>query len=524
MARTPLFRALRRHWRQAASASDHPTRRRFLIGATRAAGAGLALGPLAACGGPPPGGRPGEEPVVIVGAGLAGLAAAHALGKAGVPVTVYEAAGRLGGRVWTLPGFNASGQFIELGAELVDTGHADLRQLCAELGVGVRKFTEPPTGVAGEIIDHRGRIYTGLELEAGLAPLLQAVRRARVEIGGAKGVVSVTYATPMNAATYDRMSLAEFLDRQRDVDAWVRDIVRIAYVGEMGTEAEQQSALNLIVLMDPLVSGLFGESDEAWRIDGGSSTLVDALRDAIVRRSGGSTDSVIRLRHELVAIKDDGNRVALTFDQAGRSVAVSASRVLLTLPFTVLRRVDGLAALGLHPLKQRSIAEYGYGTNTKLMSDFSTRVWRTAGSGVPAYDGFLTTDSGHQTFWDTSRDQAGTNGVLTNFLGGRAGAEFSAASQRAPIQYLTRLDSRVGTAFTGLQRFMNWSRYRFALGSYSSPRPGQYTAFYGIESQPELGGRLLFAGEHTSTDYSGFMNGAVQSGLRAARQILARTA
>jgi monoamine oxidase len=84
------------------------------------------------------------------------------------------------------------------------------------------------------------------------------------------------------------------------------------------------------------------------------------------------------------------------------------------------------------------------------------------------------------------------------------------------------LDPRLGAAFSGLQRFMNWSKYRFALGSYSCLRPGHYTDFYGIEAQPELGGRLLFAGEHTSTAYSGFMNGAVESGLRAARQALGR--
>jgi monoamine oxidase len=520
MARTPLFRTLRRHWRQAARTAGL-TRRGFLLGTTRAAMAGAALGPLAACAGPTAGPIAGHEPVVIVGAGLAGLTAAYALGKAGVPVVVYEAAGRLGGRIWTLPGFNADGQFIELGAELVDTDHGDLRRLCAELGVGVQKFTEPPVGIAGEIFDHRGQIYTGTDLEAGLAPLLRAVARARRDIGG-RSDEAITYATPFNAAAYDRMTLAEFLDRQGDVDAWVREVVRIAYVGEMGAEADQQSALNLIVLMDPLIPGLFGASDEAWRIHGGSSSLIEALRDAIVRRSGGGAENVLRLRHELVAIRDDGDRVALTFDQAGRATTVTAGRVVLTLPFSVLRRVDGIAGLALHPLKKRSLGAYGYGTNTKLMSDFTSRVWRTAGPRVPAHAGFITTDSGHQTFWDTSRDQAGAHGVLTNFLGGRAGADFGAASQRAPIQYLARLDPRLGAAFSGLQRFMNWSKYRFALGSYSCLRPGHYTDFYGIEAQPELGGRLLFAGEHTSTAYSGFMNGAVESGLRAARQILGR--
>ncbi|HEX2886113.1 NAD(P)/FAD-dependent oxidoreductase [Vineibacter terrae] len=524
MARTPLFRALRRHWQAAATPADGITRRHFLAGSARIATAGLVAGPVAACADVVASGKLTGEPVVIVGAGAAGLTAAYALGKAGVPAVVYEAAGRVGGRIWTLNGFNGDGQFIELGAELVDTDHADLRRICAELGVGVQKFSEPPTDLTSEIFHYRGQIYTGRQFEQGLRPFVQAVARARREIGGGASDLSVTYATPMNAAAYDRMTLAEFLDRQTDVEPWVREMVRIAYVGEMGSEADVQSALNLILLMTPTRPGLYGDSDEAWRIAGGSSSMIEALRDAVVRRAGGSADSVLRLRHELTAIRDDGRQLVLSFDHGGQALTVPASRVVLALPFSVLRRVDGIATLGLDPVKKRSIAEYGYGTNTKLMSDFSSRVWRTASNRVPAYDGFLTTDSGHQNFWETSRDQKGSRGVLTNFLGGKAGANFSATAQRAPIRFLATLDPRLGPAFSGVQQFMNWSRYRFALGSYSSPRPGQYTAFFGVEARPELGGRLLFAGEHTSVAYSGFMNGAVESGLRAARQALGRVA
>jgi monoamine oxidase len=523
MSRTPLFRAFRRHWhRVAKDQSDGLTRRTFLRESARLAGAVLTPAALAGCTGLPDTSASTSEPVVIVGAGAAGLTAAYALGKAGVPVVIYEASGRVGGRIWTFHGFNDDGQFIELGAELVDTGHADLRRVCAELGVGLQKFSDPPAGVVDELFHYRGQIFTGTEFERGLKPLVQAVARARREIAGSAHAFTVTYATPMNAAAYDRMTLAEFLDRQTDVEPWVRDAVRIAYVGEMGADADVQSALNLIALMDPSVPGLYGESDEAWRIAGGGGSMIAALHDAIVRRAGGSADAVLRLRHQLIAIRDDGRRLALTFDHGGQAVSVSATRVLLALPFTLLRRVEGVGALDLDPIKKRSIAEYGYGANTKLMSDFSSRVWRTATNRMPAYDGFLSTDAGQQGFWETSRDQKGQHGILTNFLGGQAAAAFSAASQGTAIEFLASLDPRMRHAFTGRQHFMNWSRYRFALGSYSSPRAGQYTAFFGVEGRPELGGRLLFAGEHTSVAFSGFMNGAVESGLRAARQILGR--
>ncbi|QQS12803.1 MAG: FAD-dependent oxidoreductase [Rhodospirillales bacterium] len=520
MSRTPMFRALRRHWRNAAAApSPGVTRRGFLAGSSRlAATAALAPATLAACAAPMTGGASTAEPVAIIGAGLAGLSAAHALAKAGRPFTIYEASGRVGGRVWTYDGFNAGGQFVELGAELIDTGHEDLRRLCAELRVPLRKFSDPPAGVELELIHVGGRVYTGRQFEDGLKPLIAAVARARREIAGGAKDVSVTFDAPMNAAAFDRMTLAEFLDQQRDVEPWVRTAVRVAYVGEMGREADEQTSLNLILLMDPAQHGLYGESDEAWRIEGGNSRLVDALRRAVAARVDGGEDRAIQLRHDLVAIRDDGRRLHLSFDNAGRRVEVSARQVLMTIPFSVLRDVDGVRALDLQPAKKRSIAEYGYGTNTKAMTDYRSRFWRAPGA-LPPFAGFLTTDSGHQNFWETSRDQAGANGVLTNFLGGRAGAAFTADAHAATLRFLGSLDPRAGAEATGVRMFMNWSRYRHARGSYSSPLAGQYTAFFGVEGRPELGGRLLFAGEHASVEHSGFMNGAIETGLKAARAV-----
>jgi monoamine oxidase len=66
-----------------------------------------------------------------------------------------------------------------------------------------------------------------------------------------------------------------------------------------------------------------------------------------------------------------------------------------------------------------------------------------------------------------------------------------------------------------------WGRYPHMLGSYASPRTGQYTTMLEAAPMPELNGRLHFAGEHTSADFLGYMNGAVESGERVAREILA---
>lgn len=497
-----------------------PTRRGFLAGSAGTIAAGTLAGSLAACTQTPATGGYSGAPVAIIGAGLAGLTAAWRLLQANVPCVVYEASNRIGGRVWTYENFNSAGQFVELGAELVDTNHEDLKALCGELGVGIQPFSEPPPSLARELFHYRGRIYTGRDLERELPPLLAAVGRARKEIQGRRKEIAVSWDNPMGAVRFDRMSLAQFLAAQSDVAEWVRAMVSVAYVGEMGAEADVQSALNLILLMDPEKPGMYGESDEANRVAGGSSSTIKALRAALARKAGGSEAAIIRPEHELLAMRERNGQLVLVLSQNGTLQEQVVERCILTVPFSVLRHVDGVRDLPLNPVKMRAIFDNGYGANTKIMSDFRSRPWREPGGTLPAFDGFLTTDAWPQTIWETSRDQAGPNGILTTFIGGRDAARVTAADLHRPIAFLGSLDPRIGRSFTGRQRFMNWAGNRYSRGSYSSQKVGQYTSTFGIEGKPELDGRLLFAGEHTSVDFTGFMNGAVESGNRVAREIL----
>ena len=125
--------------------------------------------------------------------------------------------------------------------------------------------------------------------------------------------------------------------------------------------------------------------------------------------------------------------------------------------------------------------------------------------------------------WETSRAQNGTAGVLTNFTGG---AEGLAVGRGTPAERATELASRLDTVFRGISthhrpheavRF-HWPTNPWTRGSYACYRTGQITAFGGAEGERE--GGVFFAGEHTSSDFQGFMEGACESGERAAREIL----
>ena len=121
--------------------------------------------------------------------------------------------------------------------------------------------------------------------------------------------------------------------------------------------------------------------------------------------------------------------------------------------------------------------------------------------------------------WDTSRGQEGAQGILTNFLSGAQDESVAAERFRAGLAELS--PAMAASIDDGKSIFMPWARQPFALGSYAGARVGQYTTILEQAAAPSSDGRVHFAGEHTSVDFMGFMNGAVESGERVASEILA---
>lgn len=123
-----------------------------------------------------------------------------------------------------------------------------------------------------------------------------------------------------------------------------------------------------------------------------------------------------------------------------------------------------------------------------------------------------------------TRGQAGRGGILVGCTGGTIGAGFGSFT---PTKYAQRFLGQIEPLFPGLTSRWNgkvtldfWQAHPWTLGSYSYWRKvGQYTAFSGVEGEPV--GTCHFAGEHTSQDFQGYLNGAVETGYRAAAEILA---
>jgi monoamine oxidase len=145
-------------------------------------------------------------------------------------------------------------------------------------------------------------------------------------------------------------------------------------------------------------------------------------------------------------------------------------------------------------------------------------MWRALGCTGETYS-----DTGYQNTWEVSRAQTGASGILVDYTGGAVGASFGAGTAAT---YAQRFLGQIEPVLPGLTKTWNgkatldfWKNYPWTLGSYSYWKVGQYTGFSGVEK--EAVGTCHFAGEHTSQDFQGYLNGAVESGYRAAGEVLA---
>jgi monoamine oxidase len=520
MARTPLFRAVKHalagsRTASAEAALGHLSRRGVLRASLAAAAWAAGAFPLRAA---EPDAEPPAPRVAIVGGGAAGLTAAHRLQSQGLRPTVFEAGNRWGGRIHTVPDFY-HGMFAELGGELVDTRHEDLKALVEELGLSLEALSPP-----GE--QDRGLYFFGgklrssrdmLDPASGRGAFLPLAKQIAID---EKALRDDDDAFTDRARALDGISLADYLKQFRGkAEDWAIDLIAAAYAAEFGLDPAEQSSLNLVDSISADAAKpfeIFGESDKAFRIKGGSSRLIDALVTAC------KPTCDLRLGAELTAIARRDNGIELTFAAPGGAKTEVFDIAVLALPFTCLRAVKGIGALGVDALKLRAINELGYGNHAKLACGTSSRAWRTPGSGLPyPSNGAFYSGLPFQHVWDASRAQPGEYGLLSNLIGGRALPKTEAEALENLRSGLTAISPAIGASLdkNAVASFF-WAQHALSRGSYACAKVGQYTSLLPAAKTAECGGRLHFAGEHTEPDFLGSMNGAVASGNRVALAIL----
>jgi monoamine oxidase len=305
-------------------------------------------------------------------------------------------------------------------------------------------------------------------------------------------------------------------------------LLDLAYAVEYGADTSEQSALNLVGLLGeqprPGSFALLGASDERYRIAGGNARLPEAIATSL-------PPGTLRLGWRLTALaREADGRVALRFETPEGPRTVGAGHVVLAVPFAVLRTLD-LARAGFDPLKRRAIAELGQGRNRKAHLQFTSRHWRRADGRWAKGTGAAVSDNEPLTTWESSRGQAGTQGLLVVFaLEGRAGAAAAGpygdadrphvdALARTTLGQLELMWPGLAAGWTGRATLALPATDPLLRTTYAYYRVGQYQAFAGYEGVRQR--NVHFAGEHCSRSYQGYMEGAAAEGIRAARAVLA---
>ncbi|MDX2162237.1 MAG: NAD(P)/FAD-dependent oxidoreductase [bacterium] len=438
--------------------------------------------------------------IAVIGAGIAGVNAAYQLQNAGFQADVYEADSRVGGRMFSVTDALVPGLTTEFGGEFINSDHDDVLALVDELGLELID-REIPSEAGLRPLDYyfEGRLIPPAEIIELYTPFAAQIEADLTRLDENYDDVY---------AEYDALSISDYLD-QIGMDGLLRTIIEAAFTYENGSPASSQSLLNFLYLM-PVIDGdqfeVIGGSDERYKVRGGNQQIPVLLAERLERG--------VQLAHRLEAVREAGSGYRLTFQTDGGVTDVDADTVVFALPFTVLRHVD--LGLELPPELRLAIDTLGYGTSSKVMAGMNSRPWREQGA-----MGYSISDSPYVGSWDNAQAIPGEAGGVTFFAGGLEALAFATgtagdAATRLLLQ-LEGLYPGVTSAYNGTAARMHWPSHPWALAGYSSPRPGQADLF-DVVSAPH--GNLLFAGEHTSADYWGYMNGGAESGRRAAETLI----
>ncbi len=442
-----------------------------------------------------PRGSLGGVSVVVAGAGLAGLAAARDLIALGAAVTVVEARDRVGGRVFTARDGFREGQHAEAGGDMIDDDQREICALARELGLKLTRILRGGFGYVrrngpGPPRIVQRRVTHGWELLARrLQPVIRPYRLAERR-----------WDSPITAGVA-RQSVAQWLDATN-----AEDDLRATAIGLRGFFLADPDELSLLALVDQFSANEDIGLGAMYRIEGGNDRLATALAAPL----GGR----LRLKTEVAAVSHRGKGVRVSVKHAHALSQISGDYLVMTLPASVVRRIPFTPSL---PAQQHdAFARLKYGRGTKTLLQFSRRFWRIPGR-PRAFGSALPFGA----LWEGNEEQRGTGGILALLAGGAASDETQAIVAAEGAAGLVRALEWLGSKRADLLawRQVVWEDDPFARGGYAFFDPEFDTGLRPWLARPC--NRIVFAGEHTSVQWQGYMNGAVESGRRAAAEICA---
>ena len=441
--------------------------------------------------------------VVIVGAGLAGLAAGYELKRAGHNPVILEAQQRVGGRVYTLREPFTEGLYAEVGAMRIPRAHALTMEYIEQFCLKTNGFTMDnpnayyyisgrkmraveahanPSLLGFEVFDHEVGLTAGQRYLNTLQPLLDMLTN---DGDGAWEEI---------VARYDQYSTREFLE----VSGWSEGMIEM-----FGLLANQEAVMNSSFLE------LFREDSGNYytnmvEVEGGTDRLPYAFLPAL--------QTNIRFGAKMIAIDQSAEDVTIHYQTRAGKFAEEGDYAIITVPFSVLRHVEVLKPF-TRP-KQRAIRQLHYDASAKILFQCRHRFWEED-DGIFG-GGTLTDLPIRNLYYPDHGRETGRGVILASYTWSEDAQRWGslkpddriiqALDDIAEIHPQIMEEFEVGTSWM-------WHDDEFAGGAFALFDPGQQTLLHEEIVKPE--GRIHFAGEHASL-YHAWIQGALESGLCAA--------
>ncbi len=461
-----------------------------------------------------------EADVVVVGAGYSGLSAARRLVDAGLDVVVVEARDRVGGRVWseTTP----TGALVDHGGQWIGPTQHHLQALADEFGVTT--FPTFDDGASLEIRDGGRYQFTGFVPTSDRSASADAVA-ALLELDLLSQQISPEEPwTHPDALELDRLTLGEWVSSEVG-SAAARHMIATAVLAVFGAEPSELSLLYTLAYghgggsFSALLRTAGGAQER--RFHGGAQQmalrLAEQLDDRVLLDAPVTSIAYGHGRVSVRADRADGNGNGNGNGNGGRAPwRVEAARAVVAIPLATQGRIAFDPPL---PGRREQLTQHApMGSVTKVHAVYERPFWRDDG-----LSGQVVSDSGAlRVVFDDSPDDA-SHGVLMGFLAGHEDRVLDGAgpSGREAVA-LAELAAAFGPMAGSPVEFVeqHWSSEPFTRGGpVACLGPGVLSGCGPALRDPV--GPIHWAGTETATAWSGYIDGAISSGIRAADEIVA---
>jgi len=419
--------------------------------------------------------------VVIIGAGISGLAAAYKLKQSGANVTLIEARNRVGGRILTYK-FDEPGLTCELGAEWVGASHTRLIELCKEFEL--------------ELQNHQFESHLTLNGEYKKAGDWDFTLAWKQKYDALLEHFNSLQEGSIEKNAFDKLDWWRYLVNEgiSDSDLELKELLDSTDFGETIRQVSAYAGISEYAESSP-------KNEMDFHIKGGNSGIIFKLAEAI-----GNENILLKTKVEKVEQK---NGSVVVFCDNGNKY--EADNVICTTPTYSLLKINWEPALPKDYLDALNELQYSRIIKTSVL--FSERFWKDE-----SLD--MITDTLPHYFFHSTKNQEGKQGILTSYAIGDRAYVLSKMNQQKKIEEICKaLKPAFGDVEKYTERAINyyWGSDAFTHGAYAIYNKHQWLDVR--ETLNKNHGRVYFAGEHLA-DWQGFMEGAINSGEDSAEKIL----